>query len=117
MYSYLPKLGSETTRSPNGSWFHLSFEHFMTSFLWLIRVHTIEKGGNLFFTITKTIEGDLGIFFENHCESHRSARGWRNTCYAISIECTLIYHISQSARGILHSYCIKLTGCPPIHDA
>ena len=28
-----------------GSWFHLSFEHFMTSFLWSARVLTMEKCG------------------------------------------------------------------------
>ena len=64
----------------------------------------VKKGGNFVFYYKKfkqlnANEGDLGIFFENHCESHRSAHR-RNTCYVISFVCTLIYHKNEpiSAR-------------------
>ena len=60
-----------------------SFEHFMASFLWSIRVYTMENGGHLFFTITF-------IFTKNQKQNNR-----HRMSYVISMVYTLIDHSSR----------------------
>ena len=58
----------------------------------------MEKEVNLFFTITKTIEGkrrQLGNIFWKIIAKVIKAHAWCNTCYIISIVCTLIYYRNE----------------------
>ena len=78
-----------------------SFEHFMVSFQWSIRVKTMENCGlfvfynNIFFFLTKNHTKQTN----RHCL----------TCYVISMVYALMDHSSQSAREDSLSYCKKET--------
>ena len=79
-----------------GSWFHLSFEHFMTSFLWSIRVYNMKNCGRF----VKYIVSEYFI-----SEDKNFCKGKATGLYADPKECESFY---QCANGITYwKHCPK----------